>query len=72
MKKYTVILEIEVAENVIKDGLRLTNPNTQKAIETSIERDLFRYDNVTDYKIQVTKVIQPTFTLGELDELGMI
>jgi len=72
MKKYTVIIEIEVKENLIQDGLNLAKQKTQQSIESAIESKLFGYAMTDEYKIEVVKVIQPTFTLGELDELGMI
>jgi hypothetical protein len=72
MKKYTVIIEIEVKENLIQDGLNLAKQKTQQSIESAIESKLFGYAMPGEYKIEVVKVIQPTFTLGELDDLGMI
>jgi hypothetical protein len=69
MKTYKVEIEMQVAESWIQDGFRLEDK--QQLIEDKLGW-LLPYAESHEFKVKVTKIIPPVFTLGELEELGLI
>ena len=71
MKQYTLIIKLNVADCWIADGFNPSSAPTQEAIEESIE-SVLGYANVGEITAKIVDVRAPKFTLGELEELGLI
>lgn len=71
MKTYKLEIEITVSENWIADGFNPENKGWKKSIEESIN-NLMPYAFEHEFQAKVKNVVQPKFTIKELEDLGMI
>lgn len=70
MRKYTVQVELEIADIWIQDGADPTSKAWKEAIAEHLS-NLLPYAMEHEFKIAVAKVVEPVYTIGEREELGL-